>query len=63
MVASEFNTPVSTVRIHDDWVEPVTDSRISELSRIVSTSYRRRAQAEPGGAVAAFRMEGKGREV
>ena len=50
MVASEFNTPEATVRIHDDWVEPVTDSRISQLSRIVSASYRRRAQAGPGGA-------------
>ena len=63
MAGLEFHTPASTVRIHDDWVEPVTDSRISELSRIVSASYRRRAQAGPGGAAAAFRAAGKGREV
>lgn len=63
MVASEFNTPVSTVRIHDDWVEPVTDSCISQLSRIISASYRRRAQAEQGRSAAAFRMADGGREV
>lgn len=54
MVASEFNTPAATIRIHDDWMEPVTDSRASQLSRIVSASYRRRVQDGPGGAVAAF---------
>lgn len=63
MVASEFNTPEATVRIHDDWVEPVTDSRISQLSRVVSASYRRRAQAGPGGAAPAFGPAGGEAEV
>lgn len=63
MIASEFHTPVSTVRIHDDWVEPVTDSRLSTLSHILSASYRRRAQNGPEGAVAAFRPPDGKREV
>ena len=42
MVASEFKTTISTVRIHDEYCEMAVDHYISELGRIVSASYKRR---------------------
>lgn len=42
MVAVEFKTTISTVRIHDEYCEMAVDHRISDLGRIVSASYKRR---------------------
>ncbi len=42
MVAAEFKTTVSTVRIHDEYCEMAVEHRISDLGRIVSASYKRR---------------------
>lgn len=42
MVAAEFKTAESTVRIHDEYCEMTVDHCISDLSRIISASYKRR---------------------
>lgn len=42
MIAAEFNTPLSTVRIHDEYCE-APDRCLARLSLIVSGSYKRRA--------------------
>ena len=42
MVAAEFKTSISTVRIHDEYCEMAADHCISDLSRIISASYKRR---------------------
>lgn len=48
MVAAEFKTVVSTVRIHDDYCEMTAEHCISHLSRIVSASYKRRRLSNRG---------------
>lgn len=42
MVAAEFKTAISTVRIHDEYCEVAADYCISDLGRIISASYKRR---------------------
>lgn len=42
MVAAEFKTSISTIRVHDEYCEMPVDQRISHLSHIVSASYKRR---------------------
>lgn len=42
MVAAEFKSAISTVRIHDEYCEPAAEQRISQLGHIISASYRRR---------------------
>lgn len=42
MVAAEFKTTISTVRIHDEYCEIAADHCISDLGRIISASYKRR---------------------
>lgn len=42
MVAAEFKTAISTVRIHDEYCEMAADHCISDLGRIISASYKRR---------------------
>lgn len=42
MVAAEFKTTISTVRIHDEYCEMAADHCISDLGRIISASYKRR---------------------
>lgn len=44
MITSEFTTPVSTVRIHDDYLDSGITNRMDRVSHIVSESYRRRLQ-------------------
>ena len=42
MVAAEFKTTISTVRIHDEYCEMAAEHCISDLGRIISASYKRR---------------------
>ena len=42
MITTEFKTPTATIRIHDEYFETMTDSRICRLGHIVSESYKRR---------------------
>jgi len=42
MIAAEFKTTRSTVRIHDEYCELAADHCISDLGRIISASYKRR---------------------
>ena len=42
MIAAEFKTPMSTVRVHDEYCE-APDRCLSYLSLVVSESYKRRA--------------------
>lgn len=43
MIVSERKTEAATVRIHDEFCVSPTSVRISQLDRIVSSSYKRRA--------------------
>lgn len=58
MIAAEFKTQAATVRIHSDWLEPMSEDRAARLGRIVSRSYQRRLEDGGEGAVAAFRPGG-----
>lgn len=49
MIAAEFKTAVSTVRIHDEYCEIPADHRISHLSHIISASYKRRQLSNSRG--------------
>ena len=51
MVAAEFKSAVSTIRIHDEYCEEFPAYYISHLSRIISNSYKRRQLSEKGEAV------------
>lgn len=51
MITSEFTTPVSTVRIHDDCLDSVATNSMARASQIVSDSYKRRLQADREGPV------------
>lgn len=42
MIAAEYHNPASTVRIHDEFCEAAVDSQISQISRLISKSYKRR---------------------
>lgn len=42
MLAAEWKSPASIVRIHDEYCEPSADHCLSQLNRIVSKSYKRR---------------------
>lgn len=48
MVAAEFKTVVSTVRIHDDYCDMTAERCISHLGRIISASYKRRQLSTHG---------------
>lgn len=65
MIAAEFKTPVSTVRIHDEYFEIPAGPRISHLGRIISASYRRRRLPGPGAgpSAAAGNLSAKARNV
>ena len=45
MVTAEFKNTVSIVRIHDEFFESSADNCLSQLSRIISSSYKRRQMA------------------
>lgn len=45
MVTAEFKNTVSIVRIHDEFFEDSADQCLSQLSRIISSSYKRRKMA------------------
>lgn len=51
MVAAEFKSAVSTIRIHDEYCEESPTCYISHLSRIVSNSYKRRQLLDKDEAV------------
>lgn len=51
MITSEFTTPVSTVRIHDDCLDSVATNSMARVSQIVSESYKRRLQTDREGPV------------
>ena len=48
MVAVEFKTAMSTIRIHDEYCERTVDRCISHLGRIISESYTRRQLSNSG---------------
>lgn len=48
MVAIEFKTAMSIVRIHDEYCETTADRCISHLGRIISASYKRRQLSNSG---------------
>lgn len=48
MVAIEFKTAMSTVRIHDEYCETTADRCIAHLGRIISASYKRRQLSNDG---------------
>ena len=54
MITTEFKTPMATIRIHDEYFEAAPDSRISQLSHIVSESYRRRQTQNRAAAALSY---------
>ncbi len=48
MIATELKSASTTVRIHDDFCKtPPVQTSISQLSQIVTNSYKRRTAANP----------------
>ena len=45
MLAAEYKTAKSTVRIHDEYCEIPAEPCVSHLVRIITASYRRRRLA------------------
>ena len=51
MIISEINKENSTIRIHDDFCEHKIENRLSQLSYIVTESYKRRKSLEPNSVL------------